>query len=147
VHALSTVKSFLVESKKPFFFLPSPPARFPPDETTENLFGTICFVSFLCLRLSFLRRELRGRAQREAKRFLAFYQKAFYGGQARTAVRYFLRTPMAYPCENNARATFYDMLAAFLMKRAKLGLLEVLGLLVRMLGDGDVTALPCFPGS
>ncbi len=32
------------------------------------------------------------------------------------------------------------------MKRAKLGLLEVLGLLVRMPGEGDVTALPCFSG-
>jgi hypothetical protein len=30
------------------------------------------------------------------------------------------------------------------MKRAKLGLLEVLGLLVRMPGEGDVTALPLF---
>jgi hypothetical protein len=33
------------------------------------------------------------------------------------------------------------------MKRAELGLLEVLGLLVRMPGEGDVTALPCFVGS
>jgi hypothetical protein len=33
------------------------------------------------------------------------------------------------------------------MKRAELGLLEVLGLLVRMPGvRGDVTALPCFAG-
>jgi hypothetical protein len=32
------------------------------------------------------------------------------------------------------------------MKRAKLRLLEVLGLLVRMPGEGDVTALPCFAG-
>jgi hypothetical protein len=30
------------------------------------------------------------------------------------------------------------------MKRAKLELLEVLGLLVRMPGEGDVTALPLF---
>jgi hypothetical protein len=30
------------------------------------------------------------------------------------------------------------------MKRATLGLLEVLGLLVRMPGEGDVTALPLF---
>jgi hypothetical protein len=30
------------------------------------------------------------------------------------------------------------------MKRAKLGLLEVLGLLVIMPGEGDVTALPLF---
>jgi hypothetical protein len=30
------------------------------------------------------------------------------------------------------------------MKRAKLWLLEVLGLLVRMPGEGDVTALPLF---
>jgi hypothetical protein len=29
---------------------------------------------------------------------------------------------------------------------AKLGLLEVLRLLVRMPGEGDVTALPCFTG-
>ena len=33
--------------------------------------------------------------------------------------RYFLRTPTAYPCENNARATFYDMLAAFLINVAR----------------------------
>jgi hypothetical protein len=33
------------------------------------------------------------------------------------------------------------------MKRAKLGLLEVLGLLVRMPGEGDVTALPLFRGA
>ena len=32
------------------------------------------------------------------------------------------------------------------MKRAELGLLEVLGLLVRMPGEGDVTALPFFAG-
>jgi hypothetical protein len=32
-----------------------------------------------------------------------------------------------------------------IMKRAKLGLLEVLGLLVRMPGEGDVTALPLAP--
>ena len=32
------------------------------------------------------------------------------------------------------------------MKRAKLGLLEVLGLLVRMPGEGDIIALPCFAG-
>jgi hypothetical protein len=34
-----------------------------------------------------------------------------------------------------------------IVKRAELGLLEVLGLLVRMPGEGDVTALPCFVGS
>ena len=33
--------------------------------------------------------------------------------------RYFLRTPTAYPCKNNARATFYDMLAAFLINVAR----------------------------
>ena len=32
------------------------------------------------------------------------------------------------------------------MKRAELGLLEVLGLLVRMPEEGDVTALSCFSG-
>jgi hypothetical protein len=32
---------------------------------------------------------------------------------------YFLRTPTAHPCENNARATFYDMLAAFLINVAR----------------------------
>jgi hypothetical protein len=32
------------------------------------------------------------------------------------------------------------------MKRAKLGLLEVLGLLVRMPGEGDVMVSPCFAG-
>ena len=33
--------------------------------------------------------------------------------------RYFLRTPTAYPCKNNARTTFYDMLAAFLINVAR----------------------------
>ena len=39
------------------------------------------------------------------------------------------------------------IISAILMKRAELGLLEVLGLLVRMPGEGDVTALPCFVGA
>jgi hypothetical protein len=46
---LDTVRSFRsfpVESKKPFFFLPSAPAELPPEETTENLFGQVeCSVS------------------------------------------------------------------------------------------------------
>ena len=32
---------------------------------------------------------------------------------------YFLRTPTAFPCKNNARATFCDMLAAFLINVAR----------------------------
>jgi hypothetical protein len=71
---------------------------------------------------------------------LYFFQQ-FRGGAPNQAV---VRT-VTYESHHSYNVTLVSFTTS--MKRAELGLLEVLGLLVRMPGEGDVTALPCFVGS
>ena len=86
VHASVHRKSFPVESKKPFFFLPSPPAKFPPDETTKNLFGTICFCVIVESATVVSSGGSFPGGTAGSKKVSCFLPESFYGGQARTAV-------------------------------------------------------------